>query len=57
MLSSVWMVNKGKSHRDPMLFVYWASVIDGGPTLKQHWVNESAFFHDIHDIRHNKVWV
>ena len=23
----------------PMLFQCWASVEDGGPTLKQHWVN------------------
>ena len=24
-----------------MLFQCWASVIDTGPTLKQHWVNAS----------------
>ena len=26
---------------DPMLFYCWASVVDGGPALKQHWVNVS----------------
>ena len=26
----------------PMLFQCWASVVDGGPTLKQHWVNASC---------------
>ena len=25
-----------------MLFLCWASVEDGGPTLKQHWVNASC---------------
>ena len=24
---------------DPMLFQCWASVADGGLTLKQHWIN------------------
>ena len=29
-----------QTHRiDPMLVQCWASVVDGGPTLKQHWVN------------------
>ena len=27
------------SDSHPMLFYYWASVTDGGPILKQHWVN------------------
>ena len=27
---------------DPMLFLCWADVGDGGPTLKQHWVNVSC---------------
>ena len=26
----------------PMLFQCWASVGDGGPTLKQYWVNVSC---------------
>ena len=26
----------------PMLFQCWASVEDGGPTLKQHWANASC---------------
>ena len=25
-----------------MLFKCWASVADGGPTFKQHWINESC---------------
>ena len=27
---------------DRMLFQCWADVVDGGPTLKQHWVNVSC---------------
>ena len=26
-----------------MLFLCWTSVVDGGPTLKQHWFNTSCF--------------
>ena len=22
---------------DPMLFYCWSSIVDGGPTIKQHW--------------------
>ena len=31
---------------DPMLFQCWSSVADGGPTLKQHWVNVSCWWDD-----------
>ena len=24
---------------EPMLFQCWSTVYDGGPTLKQHWLN------------------
>ena len=27
---------------DPMLVQCWADVVDGGPTLNQHWVNASC---------------
>ena len=27
---------------NPMLFICWVSVEDGGPTLKQHWVDASC---------------
>ena len=26
---------------DPMLVYCWATVVDGGPTISQHWVNVS----------------
>ena len=39
------IIHEGSSHPlqtryiHPMLFQCWASVEDGGATLKQHWVN------------------
>ena len=30
-------------HVDPMLDYCWPSVVDGGPTLVEHWVNKLCF--------------
>ena len=27
----------------PMLIYCWASVVDGGPTLNQHWLGQCQF--------------
>ena len=36
-----------------MLYQCWASVEDGGPTLKQHWANAPCFLkYDIHHCAH-----
>ena len=32
----------------PMLAQCWASVVDGGPTLSQHWVNFSCLLGIVH---------
>ena len=37
-----------------MLFYCWADVEDGGPTLKQHWVNVSCLlgmYIGMHDVQ------
>ena len=31
-----------------MFFQCWADVEDGGPTLKQHWVNVSCFLDNVY---------
>ena len=31
-----------KQHGNPILGYSWVSVVDGGPTLAQHWVNVSC---------------
>ena len=63
--------NKHHLHVDPMLGWCWPSVVDGGPTLAQHWVNVSclmgAYFdpvlnQKIHDTifvtdRHLMWWI
>ena len=36
----------------PLLFQCWASVEDGGPTLKQHWVNAPSLLGKITVIHH-----
>ena len=42
------MVATGKAssaetrNMDPMLFQCWASVVDAGPALQQHWVNAGS---------------
>ena len=28
---------------DPMLSCCWANIVDGGPAIKQHWVNDLCF--------------
>ena len=43
-----WYLLPIKAHcprktRSPMLILCWASVIDGGPTSNQHWVNALCF--------------
>ena len=35
---------------DPMLFECWASLADGGPTLKQHKVNVSCLMGKKHHV-------
>ena len=32
--------SRRKGHIDPMLDQCWANVVDGGPTLVQHWIDE-----------------
>ena len=43
----VAMVNTPANTGYSMLFQCWASVEDGGPTLKQHWVNTPCLLVDI----------
>ena len=39
---------------DPMLCQCWASVVDGGPTLAQHWVDVPCllgYFNDVFKLK------
>ena len=41
---------------DPMLVHCWASVVDGGPTLDQHWLDVSCFLGYGWPISHMSPW-
>ena len=38
---------------ETVLLQYWAIIVDGGPALKQHWVNVSMYIHFLKDITCN----
>ena len=37
-----WILSLLRGHADPILVWCWPDVVDGGPTLNQHWVNFSC---------------
>ena len=37
------MISAPTKDNQPLLFQCWATVYDGGPALKQHWVNNRVF--------------
>ena len=53
--SLTFQVNGSQQTRDidPMLEQCWASVVDGSPTFKQHWVDVSFFPGSLLFAEHN----